>query len=213
MSVTSRWRHCVGSVRREVAHQLAQLLACRGLHRAPVVDRPADGSRVAQRLHERREVIDRREWLLRCRVVVDAIDRMSHRALLIATCRDRGIPVISVGGAGGRRDPTKIRTGDIGEASDELLRQVRKRLRREHQFSPGAHRGITLMGVRCVWSTEPPVFPWSDGSCAAEPEPGSNLKLDCASGFGTAVFVTGTMGLVAAAEVVRTIAEAKSDRA
>ena len=145
--------------------------------------------------------------------VVDAIDRMSHKALLIATCRDRGIPVISVGGAGGRRDPTKIRTGDIGEASDELLRQVRKRLRREHQFSPGAHRGITRMGVRCVWSTEPPVFPWSDGTCAAEPEPGSNLKLDCASGFGTAVFVTGTMGLVAAAEVVRTIAEAKSDRA
>ena len=89
----------------------------------------------------------------RCDFVVDAIDRMSHKALLIATCRDRGIPVVSVGGAGGRRDPTKIRTGDIGEAGDELLRQVRKRLRREHQFSPGAHRGITRMGVRCVWST------------------------------------------------------------
>ena len=137
--------------------------------------------------------------------VIDAIDRMSHKALLIATCRDRRLPVLAIGAAGGRRDPTRIRTGDIGEASDELLRQVRKKLRRDHGFTSGAHRGITRMNVRCVWSTEPPVFPWSNGTCAAGPEPGSNLKLDCASGFGTAVFVTGVMGLVAAGEVVRAI--------
>ncbi len=138
--------------------------------------------------------------------VVDAIDLMSHKALLIGGCRERGLPVLSVGAAGGRRDPTRIRAGDIGEATDELLRQVRKKLRRDYGFSSGAHRGITRMGVRCVWSTERPVFPWADGTCAAEPEPGSNLKLDCESGFGTAVFVTGTLGLVAAGEVVRAIA-------
>ena len=56
-----------------------------------------------------------------------------------------------------------------------------------------------------VWSEEPPVFPWADGTCAAEPEPGSNLKLDCASGFGTAVFVTGAFGLAAAGEAVRAL--------
>lgn len=139
--------------------------------------------------------------------VVDAVDRMSIKALLVARCRSRGVPVVTLGAAGGRRDPTRIQVGDIGEASDELLRQVRKKLRRDHGFSSGAHKGITRMGVRCVWSSETPVFPWADGTCAAEPEPGSNLKLDCETGFGTAVFVTGAFGLAAAGEVVRTLAE------
>lgn len=137
--------------------------------------------------------------------VVDAIDRMSQKALLIAGALDRGTPVLTIGGAGGRSDATKVRTGDIGEAGDELLRQVRKKLRRDHDFAAGAHRGVTRMGVRAVWSTELPVFPWADGSCAREPEPGSNLRLDCESGFGTAVFVTGVFGLVAAGEVVRAL--------
>jgi tRNA A37 threonylcarbamoyladenosine dehydratase len=138
--------------------------------------------------------------------VVDAIDLMSQKALLIAACRERGLRVLTIGAAGGRRDPTKINTGDIGEAGDELLRQVRKKLRREHGFSSGAQRGITRMGVPCVWSSEPPVFPWADGTCSAQPEPGSSLTLDCESGFGTAVFVTATFGFVAAGEVVRAIA-------
>ncbi len=137
--------------------------------------------------------------------VVDAIDRMTHKALLIAGCRERGLPVLTIGAAGGRRDATQVHAGDIGEAGDELLRQVRKKLRREHGFSSGAQRGITRMGVPCVWSGEPPIFPWADGTCAAEPEPGSNLKLDCESGFGSAVFVTGVFGLVAAGEVVRAL--------
>lgn len=140
--------------------------------------------------------------------VVDAIDRMSHKALLIAGCRERGIPVLTIGGAGGRSDPTKVHVGDIGEASDDLLRMVRKKLRRDHGFASGAHRGITRMGLRCVWSSEAPVYPWADGTCAAEPEPGGNLKLDCESGFGTAAFVTGVFGFVAAGEVVRTLAQA-----
>jgi tRNA threonylcarbamoyladenosine dehydratase len=138
--------------------------------------------------------------------VVDAVDRMSIKALLIAESLERGRPVWTMGAAGGRRDPMRIRTGDIGEAGDELLRQVRKKLRRDHGFSVGAHRGVTRMGVRAVWSEERPVFPWADGTCAAQAEPGSNLKLDCESGFGTAVFVTGAFGFAAAADVVRQLA-------
>jgi tRNA A37 threonylcarbamoyladenosine dehydratase len=137
--------------------------------------------------------------------VVDAIDRMSHKALLIAACRERGLRTLTVGAAGGRRDPTRIHVGDIGEASDELLRQVRKKLRREHHFDSGARKGITRMGVPCVWSSEPPVFPWADGTCASQSEPGGNLRLDCESGFGAAVFVTGVFGFVAAGEVVRSL--------
>lgn len=141
--------------------------------------------------------------------VVDAIDSMTNKALLIAACNERRRPVIAIGGAGGRSDPTRIRTGDLGDSEgDNLLRLVRKKLRRDHGFAPGQQRGRMHFGIRCVWSDEPPVYPWVNGTCAAEPEPGSSLKLDCESGFGTAVFVTGAFGLAAAGEVVRAIAAA-----
>ena len=52
------------------------------------------------------------------------------------------------------------------------------------------------------------MFPWADGTCAATPEPGSTLALDCETGLGTAVFVTGTFGLIAAGEIVRHISGA-----
>jgi tRNA A37 threonylcarbamoyladenosine dehydratase len=146
--------------------------------------------------------------------LVDAIDAVPAKALLIASARQRGIPVVTVGGAGGRSDPAQIRTGDLGESSsDSLLRLVRKTLRREHGFAPGAQRGRMHFGIRCVWSEEPQVFPWADGTCSAEPEPGTNLRLDCASGFGTAVFVTGAFGLAAAGEVVRALAQGQKTRA
>ena len=142
--------------------------------------------------------------------VIDAIDGVPNKALLIAECVGRARPVLTVGGAGGKSDPTLIRAGDLGEATgDSLLRLVRKTLRREHGCEAGKQRGTMHFGVRCVWSNEHPVFPWRDGTCAAEPEPDSNLRLDCATGFGTGVFVTGVFGLAAAGEVVRLIAAGK----
>lgn len=133
--------------------------------------------------------------------VVDAVDLMSHKALLIAACTQRGLACVTVGGAGGKRDATRIRATDLGESTqDDLLRMVRKKLRRDHGFAGGEGNHY---GVRCVWSAEKPVFPWADGTCASVPEPGSNLRLDCATGFGTAVFVTGAFGLIAAQEVVK----------
>jgi len=138
------------------------------------------------------------DWL------VDAIDGMSNKALLIASCVTRAQPLLTVGGAGGRRDATRIRLGDLGESQgDDLLRLVRKKLRRDHGFARG--EGNTY-GIPCVYSNEKPVYPWADGTCATEPEPGTSLKLDCASGFGTGVFVTGAFGFAAAGEVVRRIA-------
>jgi tRNA threonylcarbamoyladenosine dehydratase len=142
--------------------------------------------------------------------VVDAIDRMSNKALLIAESRALGKRVLTVGVAGGKRDATKIQTGDLGEAfSDELLRQVRKKLRRDYGFTHGTTKKIAKLDVRCVWSTEPPIYPWADGTCAAVPEPGSNLMMDCATGFGSAVFVTGAFGLIAAGEVVKDITQSR----
>ncbi len=136
--------------------------------------------------------------------VVDAIDLMSNKALLIAECTRRGQPVLTVGSAGGRRDATRIRVSDLGGAhGDELLRQVRKKLRRDHGFAKGEGNQY---GIPCVSSQEKPVYPWADGTCSSDPQEGSNLRLDCATGFGTAVFITGAFGFAAAGEVVRRVA-------
>jgi tRNA threonylcarbamoyladenosine dehydratase len=144
--------------------------------------------------------------------VVDAIDRTSIKALIIAKCHVRGLPVITSGSAGGRRDPTVIKIADLGHAgSDPLLRGVRQSLRRDHGFAKSEqHRPVT-MNVPCVFSTEKPVYPWADGSCSLEPEQGaeSGLRLDCAAGFGAATFVTGAFGFMLAAEVVRELTKTK----
>lgn len=138
--------------------------------------------------------------------VVDAVDRMSVKALIIAVCRARGLPVLTIGSAGGRRDPSQIKTTDLGLAGrDLLLQQTRRKLRRDHGFPKSDDGSAIEFGIPCVFSTEPPVFPWQDGTCAAEPEPGADEspRLDCAGGFGAATFVTGTFAFHAAAEVVR----------
>jgi tRNA A37 threonylcarbamoyladenosine dehydratase len=136
--------------------------------------------------------------------VVDCIDLMSNKALLIAECVQRAQPVLTVGSAGGRRDATRIVVTDFGGShGDELLRQVRKKLRRDYGFAKGEGNDY---GIPCVSSQEKPLYPWADGTCALEPEAGSNLRLDCATGFGTAVFITGAFGFAAAGEIVRRVA-------
>ncbi|HYR57603.1 MAG TPA: tRNA threonylcarbamoyladenosine dehydratase [Chthoniobacteraceae bacterium] len=140
--------------------------------------------------------------------VIDATDKLANKCAIITGCRERRIPVLTVGGAGGRRDGTAVRVCDLAHSiQDELLRQVRRKLRREFAFPRDVRAEF---GVACVFSPEPPIFPWSNGTCAAEPEPGSSLTLDCATGFGTASFVTGAFGFAAAGEVVRRLALADS---
>lgn len=139
--------------------------------------------------------------------VIDAIDSPSLKAALIAGCVSRGIPVISVGGAGGRQDPTALEVIDMAFAShDRLLAQVRRMLRRRHGFP----RGDQPLGVQCVLSREPVVYAKADGTVCAARDAAPDLRLDCETGFGTASFVTGTFGFVAASRVVRDIAAGRA---
>lgn len=141
-------------------------------------------------------------------VLVDAIDHRRNKCLLIASARERGIRTVTVGGAGGKRDGTAVRVSDLSRArGDELLRLVRKQLRREHGFPQGEGQ---LFGVLAVYSEERPHFPWSDGSVCAQPEPGQSLRLDCASGFGTAAHVTGAFGLAAAGAALQCVLDPPS---
>jgi tRNA threonylcarbamoyladenosine dehydratase len=136
--------------------------------------------------------------------VVDSVDRRSTKAHLIHTCRELGRNILVCGAAGGRRDPGMARVADLGLAGrDELLRQVRRKLRTEYGWERGTTTLASPMGVPCVFSPEVPVFPWADGTCRPDPEPGESLRMDCASGVGAAAFVTGVFGFLAAGEVVR----------
>jgi tRNA threonylcarbamoyladenosine dehydratase len=135
--------------------------------------------------------------------VLDAIDSSSKKCLLIACCRESGIPILTAGAAGGRRDPAAVKIADLAQAShDRLLRETRTKLRARHGFPRGERR----FGVECVFSTESPVYPGKDGAVCSEREPGADLRLNCNSGYGTASFVTGAFGFVAAARIVQKLA-------
>ena len=132
--------------------------------------------------------------------IVDAIDATRHKCLLIAEARKRGLKLVTCGGAGGRIDPTRVRVDDLARSiNDPLLLQVRKRLRQQYGFPQFKRKKFQ---IDCVYTDEFPVFPKEDGSVACEREPGADYRLNCDQGFGSATFVTGTMGFVLAAYVV-----------
>jgi tRNA A37 threonylcarbamoyladenosine dehydratase len=127
--------------------------------------------------------------------VVDAIDTLANKALLIAECRKRELRVITSGGAGGRKDGTAVRVADLAQAShDPLLQKLRKKLRAEFGFSADPKLPF---GIPAVYSPEMPTPP---ESCEA------GLRMDCNSGYGAVTFVTGVFGFAAAGWVVNSIA-------
>lgn len=130
-------------------------------------------------------------------VVVDAIDSPRHKCALLIAARDLGVAAVVVGGAGGRRDPTQVLTGDLTESTnDALLRVTRKRLRQRCGWSRTGE-----WDVRAVWSRERAWYPTPEGGVCRQSRQ-EQLRLDCASGYGTASFVTGTMGFAAAGLVL-----------
>jgi tRNA threonylcarbamoyladenosine dehydratase len=135
--------------------------------------------------------------------VVDAIDSVSNKVLLLAKCCERKIPVVSCGGAGGRRDATQVRTADLAKVThDRLLAEVRKKLRKDFQFPADG----SPMGIECVFSAEAPVFAQPDGSvCENRAASEDGTRLNCTGGLGSATFVTGAFGFAAAGIVVRKI--------
>lgn len=75
--------------------------------------------------------------------IVDAIDNVRAKVALIAYCRQHGIKLITIGGAGGQIDPTKIEIRDLCRTEQEpLLAKVRKRLRALHGFPRGTKKQV-----------------------------------------------------------------------
>lgn len=133
-------------------------------------------------------------------VVVDAIDGLNSKVNLLVAARQMGLCVVSSMGAGGRKDVSQIRTGDISDTQVcPLARVVRRRL----------HRRGVFTGIRCVYSLEPPVL-----SPDAQGLPGQNAPGDPENStghgrqrppMGTIPWIPGIFGLTLAAEAVQVI--------
>ncbi len=136
--------------------------------------------------------------------LVDAMDSLKEKCLLIATCKNRKIPMVTVGGAGGKRFPDEVKIADLNKTfGDSLLSKVRKNLRKEYNFSRNLKRRFS---IDAVFSPELPVFPDSFGGVCSEKSSDKPMKLDCQSGFGAITFVTGTFGFHAASCAIKKIA-------
>ena len=69
---------------------------------------------------------------------------------LLAACHRRGLPVLCVGGAGAKADPTRLCVCDLAKASlDPLLRAVRHRLRVKHGIKGGVPVLLSTEKPRC----------------------------------------------------------------
>ncbi len=115
--------------------------------------------------------------------VVDAIDSVRSKILLICRAKEAGTPIISSMGAGNKLDPTRFEVADIYKTSVcPLARAVRVELKK---------RGID--SLKTVFSAEHPVHPRDSGESAP----------------GSLSFVPSVVGLIIAGEVIKDIANKK----
>ncbi|MFM7152957.1 MAG: ThiF family adenylyltransferase, partial [Bacteroidota bacterium] len=144
-------------------------------------------------------------------LVLDTIDTVDHKTLLIAECVKRGLRCITVGSAGDRTLPQMATVVDLSKTiHDPLLQIVRKRLRQDHSF-PRSER--TKFDIPCVYA------PKQRGSRDMKPEnscdmeegaqPRSRAK-SCNAGLGSAVYMTGTIGFMAAAQAIELLSKETS---
>lgn len=134
--------------------------------------------------------------------VVDACDDFTNKCHLIDHCRKNKIPLVVMGGAGGKTDPLQVRMSDMAlSANDRLLAKLRKKLRQDFDFPKDVDEEF---GVWSVWSHERAVYPTADG-CVTHKAPGLAKNMDCSEGFGSASFVTGTFAFVTTSLVIREI--------
>lgn len=140
-------------------------------------------------------------------VIVDAIDSVRPKCHLLATCRDKNIPVISSGGAGGRTNAAKIQIDDLSRTfGDALLLSVRKRLRSEYLFPKADQKKSRKFKIPAVFSPEQPKFPTCDGGTSTERPEDLSGGIKCDSGYGAATHLTATFGNLMAGWVLDQLA-------
>ena len=114
--------------------------------------------------------------------VIDAIDTVTGKLMLVQQAHDAGTPILSVMGAGNKLDPTRFEVTDLAKTTMcPLARIMRKELKK---------RGIAHLKV--VYSTEEPLTPAPSGEeTTRRAVPGS------------VSFVPGVAGMIAAGEAIK----------
>lgn len=114
--------------------------------------------------------------------VVDAIDMVSSKLLLIKICKDLNVPIISSMGTGNKLNPTLLKVKDIYSTSNcPLARVMRRELRK-----------MSIKSLKVVCSDEIPSYtPKSD-----EDNPGKRVNSSIS-------FVPSVAGLIIASEVIK----------
>jgi tRNA A37 threonylcarbamoyladenosine dehydratase len=142
--------------------------------------------------------------------VIDAIDSVNIKSALIAFCKRNKLPIITVGGAGGQTDPSKIQICDLSKTyQDPLLAKVKNQLRREYNFPRAdlAKASKRKFSIDAVFSTEQLSYPTTGGDvCHAKQQAnneGGAMRLDCSSGFGAATHVTASFAFFAVAHSIK----------
>jgi tRNA A37 threonylcarbamoyladenosine dehydratase len=120
-------------------------------------------------------------------VIIDAIDSLSSKSALLETAWRNDMTVFASMGAGGKMDPTQVRTGDLMDTSMcKLAKHLRAQLRK---------RGVGR-GIQTVYSLESPLPP-------LPPEPVSRGRARAVNG--TVSYMPSIFGLTLAGMVVNHI--------
>lgn len=132
--------------------------------------------------------------------LIDAIDSVKHKVDLLAQCLQRGIPVLTCGGAGGKTDPSRIQVADLAKTSgDRLLKKIRYELRKHHGL--GQRKKFN---IKAVYSDQAMIMPFCDTATQ------QSFRLDCDSGYGTSATVISSFGIRAADEVLQAVLKKKA---
>ena len=127
--------------------------------------------------------------------VIDAVDTVTAKIALVMACDEANVPIVSSMGAGNKLDPTAFEVTDIYKTSVCPLAKV---MRKELKV-----RGIKHLKV--VYSKEIPLEPIEDESFV------SDEKRSRRATPGSIAFVPSVAGLILAGEVIKDLADSKSD--
>lgn len=136
--------------------------------------------------------------------LIDAIDNLTAKAHLLATCVKENIHVITSAGSAAKMDPLRIQKKDLGVTHTcPLAHQLRKILRQKYDFPEKE------FGIPCVFSDEPVMMPeeltYDKGMGFKCVCPKTNDFHGCDNRnmiYGSASYITGTFGLVMASHIV-----------
>lgn len=139
--------------------------------------------------------------------VVDAIDTVSGKLMLVEQAAAAGVPIISSMGAGNKVDPTAFEVADIYETSvcplaRVMRRELKKRGIRQLKVVYSKEEALTPLEIRESDSEDPEVLQNGEGT-SAQPETGSAGKCVRRQTPGSNAFVPAVAGLIIAGEVIK----------